>query len=147
MNEKNHHFHPMKFEYPAKILIAWGEAISGNKDIRDFLIANGYPELGLFAHALRNQDDAREWLMANGFPHLMALINGAEGNPNALLWLKKYDLDILEKMARVGDNDENALLWLLKNGFADFANIAQRIRRVKNSIEEGNNDVHRISAD
>ena len=48
----------MRFEYPPKILVAWGEAISGNGEIRDWLIKNGYPELGLFTFALRNKDDA-----------------------------------------------------------------------------------------
>lgn len=136
----------MKFEYPAKIILAWGEAISGNKTIRDWLIANGYPELGLFVHALHNSDQARQWLLDNGHPHLMALINGVEGNPNALLWLKKFEFDVLEKIARAGDNDNGALEWLVTNGFRDMAVIAQKIRSVKNQIETDNNDVHKISS-
>ena len=39
-------------QYPAKILVAWAEAIGGNKKIRDWLIANDYKELGLFVFAL-----------------------------------------------------------------------------------------------
>ncbi len=136
----------MKFEYPAKIILAWGEAISGNKDIREWLMKNGYPELGLFVFALQNQDESRTWLMENGFPHLMALINGVEGNPNAILWLRKHQLDVLEKMALAGDNREEALIWLVKNGCHDMAMIAQRIRQVKNDIESGHNDMHKISA-
>ena len=62
--------------YPIKIVLAWAEAVSGNEGIRTWLMENGYPELGLFVHALNNQDEARTWLMQNGFPHLMALING-----------------------------------------------------------------------
>jgi len=83
--------------------------------------------------------------MDNGFPHLMALINGAEGNPNAILWLRKSGYDILEKMARAADNSEDALLWLFSSGYSDMATVAQRIRKVKNDIEENNSDVHRIS--
>jgi hypothetical protein len=105
------------FAYPAKIILAWAEAISGNKDIRDWLMANGYPELSVFVFALHNQPEPRQWLMDNGFPHLMALINGAEGKPNAILWLRKCDM----------------------------ATVAQRMRKVKNDIEENNSDVHRIS--
>ena len=137
----------MKFEYPAKIIIAWGEAISGNAKMRDWLTTNGYPELGLFSFALRNKDDARKWLMENGHPHLMALINGAEGNPNALMWLKKFDFDVLEKMARAGDNDDAALRWLYENDLNDMAVIAQKIRFVKNEIESDNNDAHKISSE
>ena len=43
-------------QYPIKVLVAWGEAISGNGEFRDWLLGNGYPELGLFVHALHNQE-------------------------------------------------------------------------------------------
>jgi hypothetical protein len=33
--------------YPAKVLVAWAEAIGGNAAIRDWLLRNGYKELGL----------------------------------------------------------------------------------------------------
>lgn len=131
--------------YPSKVIVAWGEAISGNAAIREWLMTNGYPELGVFVHALNNQDEARTWLMENKFPHLMALINGAEGNPNALLWLRNNKYDVLEKMARVADNHEESLMWLLEKGFADMAAIAQRMCLVKNEIERRNNDIHSIS--
>lgn len=131
--------------YPAKVMLAWGEAISGNAKIRDWLIQNGYPELGIFVFALHLKDDARKWLTDNGFPHLMAMINGVEGNPNALLWLRKYNYPVLEKMALVGDGDEEALNWLLDNGHKEFAMIAKRIEAVKDEIEANNNDPHRIS--
>ena len=131
--------------YPSTVIIAGGEAISGNLAIREWLMANGFPELGIFVHAHNNQDDARTWLMENNFPHLMALINGAEGNPNALLWLKKNKYDVLEKMARAADNHEDSLMWLLQQDLRDMAGIAQRICIVKNEIERRNNDVHSIS--
>jgi hypothetical protein len=31
--------------YPAKILVAWAEAIGGNVAIREWLLRNGYQEL------------------------------------------------------------------------------------------------------
>ena len=90
----------MNSAYPAKIIIAWGEAISGNRDIRAWLMANGYPELGLFVYALHHKEDARRWLIENGHAHLMALINGAEGQQAALHWLNTHGFDVLENMAR-----------------------------------------------
>lgn len=134
-------------EYPVKIIIAWGEAISGNAKIRDWLISNGYPELGLFSFALRNDENARQWLIDNNFPHFMALINGAEGNPNALLWLEKYGLTVFLNMAKAADNDEQALRWLKRLKDPEWAVIAERMCIVKNQIEFDNNDVHRISGD
>ncbi len=44
-----------------------------HSEIRDWLIKNGYKELGLFTFALRNMDDARMWLVENGSPHLLEL--------------------------------------------------------------------------
>jgi hypothetical protein len=102
----------MKFGYPAKIILAWGEAISGNKEIKQWLMENDYPELGLFVHALYNQAEPRKWLLENGYPHLMALINGAEGNPNAILWLRKHGMDILEKMRSCGSSTMDIKTWL-----------------------------------
>lgn len=137
----------MRFEYPAKILLAWGEAISGNTKIRDWLIQNGYRELGLFVFALHNKQDARDWLMENGYPHLMAVINGAEGKKEAVDWLMKYQLDVLAHVALGGDGDEKAHQWLVKNNFREFAIIAKRIQIVKDQIDNDNYDVHKISKD
>ena len=137
----------LKTDYPAKVILAWGEAISGNQNLRNWLMQNGFPELGVFVFALYNKEDAREWLLKNGFPHLMALINGAEGNPSALLWLKKFDLQIMYHIAKGADNDDKALNWLLTNGHKEWFILAQKIRIVKNQIETDNNDVHKISPD
>lgn len=134
-------------EYQPKVLLAWGEAISGNVKIRDWLTQNGFPELGVFCFALRNKDDARDWLMKNGFQHLMALINGAEGNKNALIWLKLHQYEVLLRMAQTGDGDEKAYQWLMSNDLKIFALIAKKIEFIKDQIEEDNNDPHKISFD
>ncbi|MFT4680093.1 MAG: hypothetical protein ACI84C_000469 [Flavobacteriales bacterium] len=135
----------MKMEYPAKIILAWGEAIGGNTEIRDWLMKNGYPELGVFVFALNNQDEARNWLMANKQEHLMALIRGSEGDPNACLWLRKFGFSIMEKMARAADNDDDSLHKLMNSGNSDFATLALKMRSVKNQIEDDNNDVHKLN--
>lgn len=132
-------------EYNGKILLAWGEAISGHAEIRNWLMANGYPELGIFCFALRNKEDARKWLMENGYAHLQAMINGSEGNITAIHWLENKGFSILAKMALVGDGHQEALEWLISNGHRDFAVIATRIRQVKDEIEMDNNDIHKIS--
>lgn len=133
----------MRLNYPVKILVAWGEAISGNKEIREWLIKNGYPELGLFVFALNNKDDARDWLIKNKHPHLMALINGIESNTQALMWLEKHNFPILKHMALAGDGDKEALNWLLKNGHREFAMLARKMEQVKMQIDNDNSDVHK----
>ncbi|MCB0767680.1 MAG: hypothetical protein KDB95_10785, partial [Flavobacteriales bacterium] len=89
----------MRTNYPAKVLLAWGEAISGHAELRDWLMKNGYPELGLFTFALRNKPEAREWLMKNGHPHLMAIITGIEGDTKALEWLERNGMSVLKHVA------------------------------------------------
>ncbi|MDP4587602.1 MAG: hypothetical protein NWS86_05420 [Flavobacteriales bacterium] len=132
--------------YPVKIIIAWGEAISGNGEIRDWLIKNGYPELGLFAFAVRNNDEARKWLLDNKFPELLALINGAEGNAVALQWLKLNKYDLLHTIALAADNDDTAMAALGRLPEKEWFIIASKIRVIKNEIEAKNNDVHGISS-
>ena len=134
-----------ELNYPVKILVAWGEAISGNAKIRDFLSQNGYPELGIFVFALNNKDDAREWLMKNGYAHLMAMINGGEGNNNAIKWLKKNGYHILANMALFIDREDSGFEWLIKNDYKVFAFLAQKMRIVKDKINDNNVDPHHIS--
>lgn len=137
----------LKTTYPAKVLIAWGEAIGGNKKIREWLINNGYRELGVFVFALNNKDDAKMWLMENGHQHLAATIAGAEGKKDAVEWLKNYKFDVLAHVALTGDGSEESFKWLIANGHREMAIVAKKIEEVKDMIERDNSDVHRISRD
>ena len=131
--------------YSIKILIAWGEAISGNATIRDWLIKNDFQELGLFCFALRNNEEARKWLFDAGFPQFMALINGGEGNTQALQWLFDNGFEDFYYMALAIDNDEKGEKWVLKNMSKEIILLTQKIRFVKNRIDADNNDFHRFN--
>ncbi len=135
----------MKTNYPAKVLLAWSEAIAGNRKIREWLMKNGYRELGVFVFGLRNKDDAKDWLLKNKFEHLAATISGAEGNPNAVAWLRKFNFDVLANVAMVGHGDQKALKWLIDNNHREMAIVAKQIEAVKDEIESDNNDAHKIS--
>ncbi len=133
--------------YPTKVLLAWTEAISGQEPLRDWLMGSDYPELGVFCHALHNEPTSRAWLRHHGHPFLVALLEGAEGEKAAVTWLRQHGGDTLADMALAADNDEEALGRLMRgnpdvNGI--WVQIALRLQQVKNSIEESNNDVHRI---
>ncbi|MDE0870288.1 MAG: hypothetical protein OSA37_00075 [Flavobacteriales bacterium] len=132
-------------QYPAKVLIAWGEAISGNRPLRDWLMKHGYEELGMACHALHHVESSRTWLMANGHQRIMAMIRGAEGDPNAILWLQRFGFNYLADVASGADNDDEAVKRLLKANQKEWAGIALKLRFVKNQLEDDNNDVHRIS--
>lgn len=137
---------PLK--YPPKIIIGWAEAISGNTELRDwFLESDEFKELGMSVFAIRLQDDARDWLMKNGYAHLMAMINGVEGNQEALHWLETNNFHLLKHIALAADGHESSLEWMIKNDHNEFALLAQKIKVVKDEIEENHNDVHKFGND
>jgi len=127
-------------KYPEKILLAWGEAIVGNVEIRNWLLKEGYPELGLFCFALYFDKKASEWLLKNT-PHLLALINATEGKKDARMWLK-INFPTLYKVALAADGEVSEMEHLIKTDRL-MAGIAQKIKFTKDQIEEANNDVHR----
>ena len=133
----------MRLEYPAKVLLAWGEAISGHTGLRDWLMKNGYPELGIFTFALRNQREARQWLIDNGHPHLMAVIGGVEGDRGALAWLERHHLNVLKQVALAGDGDEQAFRWLVDEKHRELAVIAKKIHKVKSDLDDEYSDYHK----
>jgi hypothetical protein len=137
----------MRTEYPAKVLLAWGEAISGHVGLRDWLITNGYPELGIFTFALRLKRDARDWLMKNGHPHLMAVITGVEGDQKALDWLEHHGMMVLKQLALAGDGKDEAFDWLMERGHRELALIGKKIFHVKREIDEDHSDYHRYAQD
>lgn len=137
----------MHTQYPAKILIAWGEAISGNTALRDWLIKNGYPELGLFTYALRNKCEARDWLMQNGHPQLMAIITGIEGDKKALAWLERNGMNVLKHVALTGDGSDESRDWLMQNGHKELAVIGHKMHQVKRKMDEEYGDYHKMAKD
>ncbi|MAV51566.1 MAG: hypothetical protein CL829_02270 [Crocinitomicaceae bacterium] len=137
----------MERQYPVKVLVAWGEAISGNRELRDWLLGNGFPELGLFVHAMHNQQSAREWLQQEGFPELMALCCGTEGDARAVQWLLNHGHITLANMARAADNDDDAMRILMEEPDRIWATLALKMRSIKNGIEERHNDWHSFNKD
>ena len=132
-------------QYPLKIIVAWGEAISGNTKIRDWLKNNNYAELAAFVSAIHLQDDARVWLMKHGFAELMALVMGSEGDAKAIKWLNENNYSNLALIAKGADNDDEAVKKLLLNGEKEWGMISLKIRAVKNQIQEENDDWHKQS--
>ena len=75
-------------------------------------------------------------------PHLLAIIKGVEGKKDAIRWLEINGFKLLAKVAMAADNDKEQMRWLMLNDKL-FGLLAQRIKLVKDDIEEANNDVHR----
>ena len=80
--------------YPPKILIAFGEALDGNKKIYQWLFQNGYRELAALVSSIMAKDDAFDWLMKH-YPRFAAFTHAIEGSTEALAWLTKYKYGFL----------------------------------------------------
>lgn len=130
--------------YSPKILIAWKEAIKGNKEINNWLTVNGYKELGVFCYALRNDFKAKDWLLDNGYPHLLALINGTEGDQKALEWLVKLKFDLLFHMAKAADSYKDSKN-ILKIKDPLLLAIAIEMEIIKDEIDDNYKDPHKLN--
>ena len=130
--------------YPNKILIAWKEAMSGNEEIRNWLMKSKYKELGIFCFALNNDKSSRKWLFENGYAHLLATIEGTEGKEDALVWLQKNNYMLLFHVARSADSYVESKKWLKENDKLMLA-ISLQMEYIKDEIEDKNIDPHRIN--
>jgi len=133
-----------QLEYPVKVLLAWGEAIDGKNEFRDFLMKSPYKELGIFCFALLNDRKSRKWLLENNYGHLLATIEGVEGKDSALIWLKKNGFDTLFHFARSADSWKDSQRWLKKKDKLLYT-ISLKIEYVKDEIELKNEDPHKIN--
>ena len=89
---------------------------------------------------------ARQWLINEGFPELMALCGG-RGRPRAVQWLRNHNHPVLALMALAADNDDEAMHDLIQGHDRVWANLALKIRSIKNGIEERHNDWHSFGRD
>ena len=67
---------------------------------------------------------------------------GVEGKKDAIHWLEINGFKLLARLAKAADNDHDQMRWLMLNDKL-FGVIAQRIKLVKDEIEQTNNDIHR----
>lgn len=129
-------------DYPPKIIVAWAKAVEGETQFGDWLKNNGYEELNAACAAIRLNETARVWLMNNGYPHLLAFIQAAESNKKACEWLEKHSFHLLLQMAKGIDGDHDALDWVKNNQSVDIFILTMAIKKVKDQIEDLNNDPH-----
>lgn len=114
--------------YPVKVLLAFGETFSGNTELHDWLLKNGYPELGALSSAIRGSDEALVWLMKNGFRELAALDSAIDDNEKAYNWLNLNKHFFLAAFSDACHNQPEAVEWFMKKDLKIFLAIAAKIR-------------------
>ena len=124
---------PDLLKYPPKILVAFGETIGGGKEIQEWLLKNGYPELGAFSYAVQGSDEAAEWLLKNGFPELAALDGAIDEDQKAYDWLKRHHLEFHIVFADAVHGKGEAIEWFIRNNLRVLLAITQKIRQLRDS--------------
>jgi hypothetical protein len=119
--------------YPPKILVAFGETFFDHKEISDWLLKNGYPELAALSYAIQGSEDAAGWLLKNGFPHMAAMDSAIDEDQKAYQWLKahKYYFEIVFADACHGKIE--AIDWFNRNNLQYLLRIARRIKYLRES--------------
>lgn len=128
-----------KFRYKVEVLIAFGEALKGNKEIYNWLLNNGYPELAALSNSIRGSNKAFDWLLKN-YPQLAALDHVIDGHPAPLPWLKKHGYDFYIIFAHACQKRPEALDYLKKRKLKVYLYLADIINQC---LKDKEHDYHK----
>ena len=120
-------------DYPTKILLAFGETISGNDKIFQWLLKNGYPELAALSRAITGSEEAFNWLMKNGYPHFAALDHAIDNKLQAREWLVRNHYELLVLFADACNERPEAVKWFRDHDLTIFLILAQKIIAFRNN--------------
>jgi hypothetical protein len=124
----------MDFYYPAKIWLAFGETFTDKgQPFVEWLMKNGYPELGALSHSIRGSDEALSWLLKNKFFHLAALDSAIDEDQKAYKWLHDNKHLFLILFADACHGSKNAIDWLKRNDLKAFLIITGKIKEWRDS--------------
>jgi len=130
--------------YPAKILLAWSEAIAGNEKIAKWLVDNGYSELICVIDFLWGSTKAGDWMIKNKFPEWRAFAEYVgEEKPMAKQWLLKNNFDVLALVGDVVHENKKSLKVLQSINQPEMVHIAQNLNRLLYRIEFDTNLIYR----
>ena len=130
-------------KYPAKILVTFGEAVSGKKFFFKWLVENGYPELAALANAIRADKEALNWLMKY-YPQYAVLSDAIDGEEKAFEWLKKYKFNLLIVLAEASRGSKKAIDWFIEKDLKIFVMVSQKIKDVIVQQRKDNHDYHKF---
>ena len=128
--------------YPPKIILAFGETISGNKEILEWLLKNGYGELAALSYAIRGSEDAFTWLMNNGYTHLAALDSAIDNDPKAYQWLKEHEQPFLILFADACHGTKEAMDYMVQKNLTGMLRVTQKIRAFRDNQTYDYHKVH-----
>ena len=135
----------MLLDYHIKVLLILELAIDGQVEPLEWLLNNGFPELGAFANAIRKDQIAYDWLMKNGYPDLAALTDAIEDNFEAYKWLKKHNRNFYIILSDAVQPKEYAMRYLKEHKLEVFTRLCMRIKQVKDKQADDAWDAHKAT--
>jgi hypothetical protein len=117
-------------KYEAKIVVAFGETITGNDEILLWLYRNGFPELSALSKSIRGSEEAFDFLFAN-YPRLAALDAAIDNQAKAYLWLKKHNFEFNIIFADACRLKPQAVEWLKARQLEVYVRIAEKINHFR----------------
>ena len=129
-------------DYHPKIILAFGETISGNEEIFEWLMNNGYTELGALSKAIRGSEEAFKWLMDNGYPHFAAFDSAIDGDKKAYDWLIANEYTFLALFSQACNKRADAINWLNENQLSIFVRVAEKIHGFRDSQQFDYHKIH-----
>ena len=131
-------------DYDAKLLLAFGESLKLDRKFTDFLIKNGFPELGALSSAINADTDALQWLLDNGYPEFAVLSNAIDNEDAAIAWLEKYNCDFLSKFAAACRKEDEAVKWFVANNLHIYIRLIKIIQEILLRQALASDDVHKL---
>lgn len=126
--------------YPIRILLAFIEAVGGNEVFFEWLMKNGYPELGVLSKSIRGGEASNQWLIQHKFPQFAAFDAAIHGDVKAIIWLKRYHFIFLIRLADASRGTPIALKWFEQKNLKVFIMLAKKI---KSFVDNQVYDVHK----
>lgn len=99
-------------KYNVKVLLALEKAIEGKDAFFQWLVENGYPELGAFSNFLHDDPGAEKFLVQTGNGWLGLLSHAIDGDQRAREWVRVNLHQANLMFALACREDEKAQSWL-----------------------------------
>lgn len=123
------------FDFPAEILMAFGEAVKGKEEFRTWLFENGYEHLGQLSLAISNDEKAFDWLLKH-YPQYAAFDRAIDNVTDAKMWLRQHGMEFEIVFADACAGKFEAISWLAKNKLDIFIHLAAIVKADIDKREE-----------
>ena len=126
---------PRLLSYNVKVLLALEKSIEGKDTFFQWLVENGYPELGAFSNFLHDDPNAEQFLVKTGNGWLGLLSHAIDGDKRALAWVKMHLHQANLMFALACREEEKAQSWLRFMKLDILLQLAEAVAFVRNHQE------------